>query len=31
MKNLLQELIEAAGIACIFASPFIIYFLEMKP
>lgn len=29
MKNFLRELAEAAGIACLFFSPFIIYFLDM--
>jgi hypothetical protein len=28
-KRYLQNLLEAMGIACLFASPFIIYFMEM--
>lgn len=27
----LRELIEAMGIACLFAAPWIVYFMEMKP
>lgn len=31
MKRYVRELLEALGIACLFASPWIIYFMEMKP
>jgi hypothetical protein len=31
MKRYLRELIEAMGIACLFAAPWIVYFMEMKP
>jgi len=31
MKRYIRELLEALGIAALFASPWIIYFLEMKP
>lgn len=31
MKRYIRELLEAIGIACLFASPFIVYFMEMKP
>ena len=31
MRRYLRELLEALGVACLFASPFIIYFMDMKP
>jgi hypothetical protein len=31
MKRYFRELLEAIGIACLFASPFIVYFMDMKP
>jgi hypothetical protein len=30
-KRYFCELLEAIGIACLFASPFIVYFMDMKP
>jgi hypothetical protein len=30
-KRYIRELLEAIGIACLFASPFIVYFMDMKP
>ncbi len=31
MKRYFRELLEALGIACLFAAPWIVYFLEQKP
>jgi hypothetical protein len=31
MARYFRELCEALGIACLFMSPFIVYFMEMKP
>jgi len=30
-KRYFREFLEALGIACLFASPFIVYFMDMKP
>ena len=31
MKALVRNILEALGIACIFAAPYIIYFMDMRP
>jgi len=31
MKRYIRELLEAMGIACLFAAPWIVYFMDMKP
>jgi hypothetical protein len=30
-KRYFRELLEAMGIACLFASPLVVYFMDMKP
>ena len=31
MKRYFRELCEAMGIACLFAAPWIVYFMNLKP